>query len=40
MIGSIHNNGVRAWYVDTGFNDSGTYEHVVALVVEVAHYAF
>ena len=40
MIGSIHNNGIRTWYVDTCFNDGSTHKYVVALVIEVAHYAF
>src|SRR5690554_7384127 len=40
FIGSINNNSVGGWNIDTGFNNSGTYQHIKTFAVEIPHDLF
>ncbi len=39
-VGFIHDDGVGSRYINTGFNNRGTQQQVVTLVVEITHYVF
>ena len=38
VIGTLNNNGVRRGYVDPGFDNGGTDQHVKTLVMEIVHH--
>ena len=40
VVGALDNNGVGSRNIDTGFDDSGTHQHVEALMVEIIHHPF